>query len=286
MTEYFIKLVSGGRVLEISNDSVCKLVEGGLSGFDCTDFDVHINSYAVRQGGSVGRRRFCERELSLTFEIAALGDVADAARSLIVSMLDPRRDLELEVTKSGRTRRITVIPYGKARFTQRTFFDYIEVELHFIAPAVFFGDTSPTVISFGGVTPILTFPMNLMAGAGTASGIRSSTDRAAIRNRGDAECGIVAKIRASGGCVVYPTISCGGEFVKCNVTLSDGDMLVIDTRERMKNIYINGERFFSFDRDSVFFSLPSGESEVLVSAEEGEKFIDAELEFTPIYFGA
>ena len=63
-------------------------------------------------------------------------------------------------------------------------------------------------------------------------------------NGGDVPCGIVATISASGGSVVTPMISCGGKYVKCPVTLSDGDTLVIDTRERQKKITLNGSAYY------------------------------------------
>ncbi len=285
MSEYLIKLSSGGRSLEISPESVCRLLEGGLIGFDAAGFDVKVSSYAMLTGGSVNRRRFAERELGLLFEIAEKGERADAIRREIVSMLDPRLDTELEVTLFGVSRKISVIPCGEARFVRPTVDDCIEVELRFIAPEVFFSDTRSTVIKFRDAAPLLTFPMNFMAGAGTAAGLYRTADSTLARNRGDGECGIVARIRASGGEVVNPTVRCGEKFVKCNTVLADGDLLVIDTRARMKNIYLNGERFFLFDRDSEFFSLPAGDSDFSVTADSGGEFIVAEVEFTPVYYG-
>ncbi len=285
MTEYSVKLSSGDRVLEISPNSVCRLLEGGLIGFDTAGFDVKVNSYAMLTGGAVSRRRFAQRELGILFEIAERGARADSIRRGIVSMLDPRLDIELEVTLYGVSRKIGVIPFGEARFVRPTFDDYIEVELRFIAPDVFFGDTRSTVIKFRDAAPLLTFPMNFMAGAGTAAGLYRTTDTTLARNRGDGECGIVARILASGGEVINPTVRCGEKFVRCNTALADGEQLIIDTRSRMKNIYLNGERFFSFDRDSEFFSLPAGDSDFSVTADSGGEFIVAEVEFTPIYYG-
>ena len=98
-------------------------------------------------------------------------------------------------------------------------------------------------------------------------------------------CGIIATVRANGGDVVNPVISCGDLYIKCPITLNDGDELVIDTRPKMKNIYKNGERFFTFDKNSTFFTLPAGESVMSVKCDSGGEYIDAVIEFTALYLG-
>jgi hypothetical protein len=60
---------------------------------------------------------------------------------------------------------------------------------------------------------------------------------------------------------------------------------VIDTRDRRKNIYLNGEQYFSFDRRSTFFSLPPGENVVAVLCDDGTEYIRAKLTYVPLYFG-
>lgn len=287
MMDYLIKFISAkdGRVreVEISPASDCRLVEGGLTGFAAAGFDVSLTPYASRVGGYPQKRRFAERELGLTFEIVP--EHADEMRRKLVSMLDPAAECELDVTFAGVHRKITVIPYDEAEFARGTFYDSIEATLLFIAPNVFFRDADDAVVPFRDAAPMLTFPMNFMSGAGTVSGMYRTTDRAVIENSGDGECGLVAKITASGGAVVHPGIVCGEDFVKCPVTLEDGDVLVIDTREARKNITKNGERSFVFDKNSRFFSLKPGENTVSVTCDEGAEYVDAEITFTPLYYG-
>ena len=69
------------------------------------------------------------------------------------------------------------------------------------------------------------------------------------------------------------------------MTLNDGDVLVISTVKGQKSIYLNGQRHFNFHCDSTFFSLPVGVSDVTVTAESGGEYMDAQVEYTPLYFG-
>jgi hypothetical protein len=286
MKNYEIKLTSARGSFTISPRSACKLVAGGLSGFDSSGFDVSVSPFAALQGGVATRRRFATRELSLTFEIDAVGDEADAIRRDIVSMMDPREDIELCVNLGGACRKITVIPYGRADFSRATLCDRVLVTLRFVAPAVFFTDEAGKRVRFHEVAPLFTFPMNFISGAGTVTGFYRVSDGADVTNRGDGECGIVAKIRASGGSVVNPGIRLGEKFVRLNAVLSDGDEVVIDTRPKMKRVSVNGRRVFTFDRDSEFFSLPAGENRLCITADSGGEFMDAEIEFHEVYFGA
>ncbi len=285
MNSYRIIYTSGGERLEIAPDAACRLVEDGLHGFDCTGFDVKISSYAASHGGYARTRRFAERELSLTFEIAAFGEEREKIRRKIISMTSPEADGELDVTLLGVHRTIEVIPADEQEFVRGSFSDCIEVTLHFIAPQVFFRDHDGKILRFRDAAPVFTFPMNFMAGAGTVSGMYRTTDTAAAENPGDTACGILAKIRAAGGSVIHPGLRCGEKFIRCPLTLSDGDELIIDTRLRRKNITLNGVRCFTFERDSSFFSLPKGVTQLSVTCDSGGEFVDCEIEYVPAYYG-
>ena len=274
---------SCGRSLRIAPDAACRLVEGGLSGFDCTGFDVKLRAYADRAGGAVERRRFAERELSLTFSVDA-GE-AEAVRRQIVSLLDPTAEMTLAGHLGGERRLIDVIPCDEPEFSRPTFRHPMEVTLTFVAPGVFFRAAETSSVVFRDHVPLLTFPMNLWAGAGTAAGIMRVSNAARVENPGDAPCGFRITMRAEGGSVTNPCVSSGSLYVKVPVTLASGDTLTVDTAPGHKTVEINGERQFLFERDSVFFSLPSGESTVAVGCTAGIEYLGAQLSFVPLYFG-
>ena len=280
---YKIIISCGGRSFEISPESHAHLIEGGLSGFDAAGFDVTVCPYASQSGGYAQKRRFSERELSVSFELERENEAE--MRRHIISMLDPRLDCTLDVTLSGVHRTITVIPCDEPVFTHPTFDDLIRVTLYFVAPSVFFCGTEDSSLNLRECVPLLTFPMNIMAGAGTTSGIFRVYNSGRIFNPGDGECGVVIKITARGGSVVSPCVTLGDEFIRCPLTLNAGDELTIDTRAKMKNITLNGERCFVFDKMSSFFFLPAGESVIGFSADDGTEFADTVVSFTPIYYG-
>jgi len=176
-------------------------------------------------------------------------------------MMNPESGCVIDVTAEGVHRKISAIPYGDVKFTTHTFAGIVDCEMSFVAPGIFFEGAVETV------------------GTDNASGGKT------LVNGGDVPCGIVATISASGGSVVTPTISCGGKYVKCPVTLSDGDTLVIDTRERQKKITLNGSAYYGFDAGSTFFTIPVGTSVVKITAQSGSEYITSDVRFTPLYCG-
>ena len=268
MNGYRILLTdSRGRSLTIAPDASCRLVEDGLSGFECAGFDVKLRSYAASAGGYAESRRFAERELSLTFAVE--GD-PDPVRRKIIAMMDPGEDLTLEAELYGTRRKIDVIPAEAPEFRRPTFSHPPEVTLHLVAPDV---------------SPMFAFPLNLWQGAGTVSGMLRVSTSAVIDNPGDGPCGVIVTLWAEDGDVVSPRVEANGQFIRCPLTLADGDEMEIDTRPRRKTITVNGERVFLFDRDSTFFQLPPGMTPVTVGADEGEDYLKARIAFTPIYYG-
>ncbi|MCR5682305.1 MAG: phage tail family protein [Clostridiales bacterium] len=288
--DYKITLTdSRGRVLTVSPDSPCRLIEGGLEGFACAGFDVRLRAYASSAGGYAETRRFAERELAMTFTVEDREDGenedAETIRRLIVSMMDPGEDLILDAELWGERRQITVIPADGPQFRRPHFHHPLEVTLNFCAPEVFFREPEPTGVQFRDRVPLFACPLNLWAGAGTVSGLLRVRNEAEIQNPGDGPCGVVVTFRAEGGAVVHPSVTAGGKYIRCPLTLADGDEMEIDTRPRHKTITVNGERVFLFDRDSTFFQLPPGMTPVTVGADEGEDYLKARIAFTPIYYG-
>lgn len=259
-----------------------RLLEDGLNGFGATELFVETEPYADGSGGHPVNRRFGERHLSLTGEL--VGDEGELRR-LLCSMLDPKETLEMEITLGEVTRCIGVIPCGKPRFHQANFYTPTEVYLPFVAPDPFFRDAVSREVHFRNTTPLFTFPLNFMAGAGMTPSLYRTTETALVVNPGDADCGLVAQLTARGGAVVNPAICLGERYIRLQTTLDDGETAQIDTRPRCKDLTIDGVRSFTFHRDSDFFLLAVGENTVQVTAETGLANLSVQLAYTPLYYG-
>ena len=273
-----------GRSLLISPGSGAhlRLLEEGLDGFGATELFVDTEPYADGAGGHPVARRFGERYMGITAEICgAEGEV----RRRICAVMNPLHTLEMEVTLDGVTRCIDVIPCGKPEFRQANFFTPTEVYLPFLAPDPFYRDAGAAEVQFHQSLPLLTFPMTFRKGAGLAAGYYRTTDTAKVVNPGDTACGFDAWLTASGGTVENPVLRMGDAFIRLQTVLRDGQEAHIDTRPRRRNLWIDGERQFTFHRDSDFFLLEVGENTVSIGADSGAEYLSARLAFTPLYYG-
>ena len=255
---FYIKIISGGDEF-VCGDGGAPLLD--YDGFYAPDYDVKLTSYAGCDGGYPTVRRYGERVLTLDIELT------DSERRRLVPMLNLTSDCVLKVGAGDEIRRISVIPYGNGtiKFTPRVYGNsklYSKLyssELSFVAPGVFFEGASISV-----------------------SGENSQIE---LENTGDVKCGTVVTLTAVGGDAVTPSVTCGGEYVKCPVTLHDGDVLVLDTRVGKKSITVNGKRYTAFDTGSTFFTLSRGKNVLTVDAESGGEYLSFSAAATPLYLG-
>lgn len=93
--------------------------------------------------------------------------------------------------------------------------------------------------------------------------------------------GCVFTIFANGNCI-NPIIQKSNEFIKVNVEMKQGDILIIDTRMGSKNIvYIHdckAEPYFNYKAlDSRFLQLSYGGNTFEISADENENNIVTQI---------
>lgn len=252
-----ITITNGKKSFTISKDSSAHLISH--DGFYSPSYDIKLQSYAACTGSYPTKRSFGERILTLCFEIVGKSMTAD--RRLLVSLLAPSNDLTLIINDGDCERKISVIPYGEAKLSCEVGASICECEISFVSPSVFFE-------------------------AATEISCSSTSGKALnVNNTGEVKCGFVITLTASGGEVKTPKIQLGSAYVKCPITMSDGDTLVIDTRERQKKVLYSGAKYYGFNSGSTFFSLPCGESTISQSASSGSEYLSSEIKFTPLYYG-
>ena len=127
---------------------------------------------------------------------------------------------------------------------------------------------------------------------GTELSIRTISFITNIYNPGDVETPVKIFLRAR-GTVENPIIENlnTGEYIKVKRTLSDGDVLEINTEfgnKRVEIIRSNGDRenvFHYIDYKSTFFSVEAGDTTIKYDAEIGENNLDVSIYYTPKYLG-
>lgn len=268
----------GDERITIAKDSVYRLLAGGITGIESTDCEAMLTEYAAMDGGYLEAVRIPPRTISVQF---AIDDKkrTEELRKRLIAMFSPKKRGTLVVNRGNRARKINFYMRNRAEFTQANIMqDRLIVNVDMVCPDPYFEDVNATTINFMKASPLLTFPFNSLAGVGITAGVLTVTDRVKLVNDGDVPVGIICDITANGGTVTNPKITMNGQYVRVIKTMEIGDALSINTNKGQKNIYFNGESQFIFDRTSVFFELPVGENEIVISADAGVK--DAKASFT------
>ena len=281
-----IRLKAGREKLTIAPYTLCRLLDGGLEGFEAPPaINGTMLPSALGDGGILIGRCFAGREISVFFEITdreAYQEIHDKIMRLMTF------DGEVTVTADvfGRRRSIKAFAVGRAEFIRENENTFPRVKLKFICPDPFFTEGKAERFTLPLSVGLLTFPLNLMEGAGGVPSFADSGTVHKIYNPGDVACGFKLTIRAVGGSVTDPAVLLNNRRLQLMETLADGDVLVFDTHKGSCGVSVNGVSRYNFDKQSNFFALEAGENKLTVMSVGDSRNISAEIEFTPFYAGA
>lgn len=232
-------------------------------------------------------RHVSRREIQLTAEVRAQWgtEACTAVRAHLLRLMDPLTDVELTADMGAGERRIALIPSGGSSVELGHYRTPVTARLCFIAPDPYFAAVVPETVYFWEATPMLAFPLNPMAGAGTVSGYYRTTNAAKLKNPGDRECGYRLMLTAENGVVENPSVTLPGGTLSLRCAFGEGEHVVIDTHPRTKTILVNGVPSLCFMPGSVFAGIPRGTSDMVLTAENGIQYLRAQLSFVPLYYG-
>ena len=280
-SSFSITLSSCGNSIKLSEASSYRILS--YKGITSGSYVINSPEYSILDGSSVQGRRIASREIVLSFEVVDYGNT-DAHRASLMTFFNPKESGTLKVTRGNRSRK-TDYEVMKVEFEQKTIFSPLTVTVSLFCPLPYFADPSKSVVSGDTAIPLFTFPFNSVKDVGIMSGVIKQLNSFSVNNPGDIPVGITAYITVTGDGVVNPNVSCGDESLKILDTPSVGDSYIVSTVAGKKKILKNQKAFFSFDRNSSFFSLKRGASQIDISADSSPEFIESYIEIDPWYLG-
>ena len=281
-----IRISSGREKLTLAPYTVCRLLEGGLEGFETPPtVNCELAPSAFGDGGIFLNCSFAPRALSVYFEVTDREKYPEV-RDRILRIMSSREGVRVTADLFGRRRSITAYPEGKAEFIRENVRSFPKIRLKFICPDPFFKENKTERLSLPSQVGLLTFPLNFIEDSGTVPSFATSGTIHKVLNPGDAPCGFLLKITAVGGNVTDPLILLNGKRLQLMETLTIGDVAVFDTRRGSCGVSVNGSLRYNFSRDSSFFTLDPGENQLKVMSVGDTGNLVAEIEFTPCYAGA
>lgn len=147
-------------------------------------------------------------------------------------------------------------------------------------------EDSNTLVSY--TTPLWRFPWAIPSD-GFIFGIRQPTLIAEVNNAGDLPIGYIIEFKARGTVINPFLVDIGSQqFIKFNKTMSDGEVITVDTKEGYRKVTgsVNGieSNYFKYRTfDSSWLQLETGVNYLRYNADDGVALLEVNIIYNPAY---
>lgn len=295
-----VTLTSNGRTMVLGPGGDYDITE--ITGLESSALILNTSKKVGLYGSKVNGKSIDERSIHIVASSKASSDSNPALRAKTIKFFNPNYTGNMLVNNMGTERTIDYEIEGW-KFSKQDNLDCpLEIVVDLLCPEALFRNTSDFGKNMAYIAPQFAFPWRTLAvsdgsisgdyakmgHAGQITGYRQMNASTAIKNDGDVPTGFKVRFVANGGEVENPFIqdATTEKIVQVDITLSDGDILIVDTIEGEESITLNGENCYQYiDRQSELFGLQVGTNHFKYGAESGRAFLDAYLYYTPRYLG-
>lgn len=182
---------------------------------------------------------------------------------------------------------------GYCKNIQIEFFNKKQIaQITILCPEPFFNGSSNTVIDFSSVTSGFEFPFSIEDPPGEiAFSTINLEEEKDLVNTGDVETGFSIYLKARGP-LTNPTIynSETNEYIKLNISMSEGDVIFINTKTKQKTIQLTSNGVTTniignLVNGSTWFTLTPGDNLFIITAEGTPENLDSYAVITDQFEG-
>lgn len=272
-----------------------------ITGLESSELDLITTEYALLDGSSVSGKRVKKRPIHIE---ATLRDDKhnEVNRQRIIKFFNPKYSGKITVNHSGTERTLDYELEGWSFESQRYVGNKIGIIVDLMCPDPYWRNIDNFGKNMAAKSAMFSFPWMVLKQkqtgledpykglglAGKASGYLTLNKQVLLSNDGDVECGMQIKFVASRGVVVGPKITHigSGNYMHVNITMEEGDVLLVDTSQRHQVIELNGVNVYQhIDKMSEPFQLAVGDNFLEYGADENYTNLDVMLYYTPLYLG-
>lgn len=298
-----IVLTCNGRTLTMGPGSDLDLTK--VTGLESSAVSLSTSDNALVDGVTVDGKKIKARPIHIE---AAFRDLKNNPenRAKVIKFFNPKYTGKALITNMGVSRNIEYELEGWSFKTQTRLTDRLKIVVDLICPDPYMLNTDNFGKNMAAFTSLFAFPWislskrmatgkldykpearGLLLGGNTA-GYRTLKKEVVLSNDGDVPTGVQIQFIATRGTVVNPKITNTGtgQFMRVNVTMQTGDVLLIDTNDRHQVITLNGVNYYQhIDRRSEPFKLGVGDNYLEYDADGNYTNLDVNLFYTPKYLG-
>lgn len=272
---------SQNKSIQMNKTSEFKVLE--IEGLEASEYNINTTD-SNQDGAIITYRKIEPREIVIKGEIAKNSN-ENANRIKAINFFNPKLDGVLKVLRNNVERKITYA-VSSFKFTNSKMSEYLTFELILNCVSPYFESIDDYGNNVASITKQFAFPLIIPSGRGLIMGYKTFNNNVVLVNDGDCETGAEIHIKAVGGKVANPKISLNGKFIALNLSMEDGDVLIVNTNQRKKAITLNGQNVIQkIDRKSTFFNLDVGTNVLNYESDEGYSYMEVYIYFHKKYLG-
>ncbi len=237
------------------------------TGIDGAGTDIYYTKSPNQDGETYLDNLLSVREIVINGSITAPNDSADIfpLRRELVRVVNPKLGVGvLKYEYDGGTKIIHALPDGGPVFANRDFREpWQKYQVTFSCPSPLWLDEIASNATVGLTTANFSFPLIFVTG-GIEFSVRTTEKERSLTNSGDVPVPVTITFF---GPAVNPAIinQTTGEYIKVNITLDEGESMIIDTAFGQKTVSLNQGAGLSngiqyLDLSSTFWQLIPGDN--------------------------
>ena len=250
-----MKLVAWSGSVSLLLTDVTKYIVTSVDGLAPAAANINTTKIATYDGSVINSRSVEKRNIVIT---VYLNGSIESNRQALYAFFAPTRPVTLEYVNDGRHLWID----GYVESFEGSFFSRAEMfQISVICPDPYFSSRVERTV--------------------THSGTSSFT----VNNQGDAPCGMLITLTASGA-VQAPEISVNGETFSAVVEMTSGNVLTVNTRKGHKACMLGNDNvLYAVPPGAVWVQLKPGQNTVTVNAASGGSRLSTVIKYTALYVG-
>lgn len=284
---------SDGQELTLG-DGDWRIPSDGLENWANLPYSVNSTEIPAHDGGIVTSKRVSSVDRTITAECC--GSDPDALRARAIAFFNPTYSFTVHMTYRGRTRWCEGEQIG-FKASEGNIYRKPSITWTMLCTNPYLQSESDFGKDIAQITPMLSFPFLSFlpesdgSVAGYPTGFLFSAHTFAqevnVSNDGDVPSGLRVVIRAN-GYVKNPSVRLGNGYVRMIATMSDGDVVEMDSNARPPTVTLNGANAMSkLDRKSSVLALriDVGETELEYDADDGYQNMSVTVFYNKQYLG-
>lgn len=298
-----IELTCNGKTLRMGPGEDIDIT--AVAGLESSELDISTSDNALVDGASVDGKKIKPRPIHIEASFRSNKNNPEN-RAKVIKFFNPKYTGKALITNMGVSRNIEYELEGWTFASVRNMDNKLKILVDLLCPDPYMLNVDNYGKNMANISALFAFPWRMLSTrmtsgkldypdkargmllGGMTMGYRTLYREVVLANDGDVPTGVQIQFVATRGPVTNPKITNTGtgQYMRVNVAMQQGDILLIDTNDRHQVITLNGVNYYQhIDRKSEPFKLAVGDNYLEYDADENYTNLDVNLFYTPKYLG-